>query len=105
LDYVRYFSRDPRFLTLFNRYSYLTDVGEYRVYKRLGAKERRRTPPDDLPFQSDPPIAAIRPGLYVAPVGLEDLLQASAFLALVAILIVRLPNSDSRSERLFNDRT
>jgi hypothetical protein len=45
LDYLAYFGRDPRFRTFFSQYERVADIGEYAVYRRLGAGEARTGPP------------------------------------------------------------
>jgi hypothetical protein len=95
LDYVRYFESDPAFAREFESYGYLTDVGEYRVFKRMPADQRRAAPPEVHPEGVEPPLTALRAGLYLAPLGPLSLLQAAVFLAVFAVSFVRPGSPDS----------
>jgi hypothetical protein len=44
LDYLAYFSRDPRFSSIFSQYERVEDIGEYAIYRRLATGEARRGP-------------------------------------------------------------
>lgn len=85
LDYVRYFAADPAFSREFARYGFLEDVGEYRLYRRRGpGTSSVPEPPPDLPPPAD--VAALAPGLQVAPPGTERTIQAALFLVLLLLV-------------------
>jgi hypothetical protein len=45
LDYLGYFSRDPRIGAELERYRFVEEVGEYRLYARADSAEQPGTPP------------------------------------------------------------
>jgi hypothetical protein len=45
LDYIGYFSRDPRIARLFERYQLVADLGDFVVYERLAEGAVRSGPP------------------------------------------------------------
>jgi hypothetical protein len=96
-DYIRYFSQEPRFQTLFSQYGYLGDIGAYRLFNRQQSGERRPIPSGAPSERGEPPARALKPGLYVDRLGNMGLLKTFGFLALVAALILGLPYADSSS--------
>lgn len=98
LDYLRYFEADPEFAREFEAYGYLTDVGEYRAFKRMPAGSRP-TPPAEVHSEDlEPSLTALRAGLYLAPLGPLSLLQAAVFLAVFAASLARPGDSDTGKE-------
>jgi hypothetical protein len=48
LDYVRYFSRDPRIAGILNRYQLVADLGDFKVYERIADGMARSGPPPSV---------------------------------------------------------
>jgi hypothetical protein len=53
IDYLGYFSRDPRIAAELERYRFVEEVGEYRLYVRAASADRPGTPPRSEPGQYD----------------------------------------------------
>lgn len=89
LDYVRYFEADPDVAQELQAYGYLSDVGEYRVFKRMPQGVRRAPPPKADSVAMEPPPTALRAGLLFAPLGALSLLQAALFLVVFGASFAR----------------
>jgi hypothetical protein len=90
LDYVRYFEADPDVGQELQAYGYLTDVGEYRAFKRMPRGARRAPPLEADSIAPGPPPMALRAGLHFVPLGALSLLQAALFLVVFGASFARL---------------
>ena len=86
LDYVAYFSRDPRIAGLLDRYQLVADVGDFVVYERIAEGAVRSAPPPTVrPGTHD----ILQPqGAGTAPLRTGDPAFLLALLAFVASAIV-----------------
>jgi hypothetical protein len=48
LDYVAYFSRDPRIASVLDRYEWVADLGDFVVYQRIAEGAVRSGPPPSV---------------------------------------------------------
>ena len=84
IDYLAYFGRNPHFAAILRGYEFVTNLGEYAVYRRLEDGERRQGPPPtatpgtlDLHFGEGT-------GVHLLIGRAEFLLSASIFLIILA---------------------
>jgi hypothetical protein len=84
IDYLAYFGRNPHFAAILREYQFVTNLGEYAVYRRLEDGERRQGPPPaatpgtlDLHFGEGT-------GVHLLIGRAEFLLSASIFLIILA---------------------
>jgi len=82
LDYLAYFSRDPRINALLSRYRFVEEIGQYLLYVRVDSSDRPGVPPRSEPGRYDLVRSA-------AGSGANALLADRAFL-LTAILFLLL---------------
>ena len=86
LDHVRYFSRDSSFARLFADYGFVTEVGQYMVFRRLRPGEPRRPPPrSPARLVRDPSTLLPK---ETAPVEGETVFAAAAFAAFFILTLV-----------------
>jgi hypothetical protein len=85
LDYLRYFASDSVFANELEAYSFLRDVGEYRIFKRSHDGAGRPAPIEGSPPDILPEARALRPGLYLAEMGWRELLRAILFSACLTV--------------------
>ena len=86
LDYVAYFSRDPRIAEIFDRYQLVADVGGHLVYERIAdGAERAGPPPSVQPGTRD---VVHGPNVGSVPARIRDPGFQLALLAFVASAIL-----------------
>jgi hypothetical protein len=83
IDYLAYFSRDPRFAAILQDYQFVRNLGEYAVYRRLGEGERRQGPPPG----ATPGTLDLRTG---EGAGIHLLIRRGGFLLSAGVFLVAL---------------
>ena len=79
IDYLAYFGRNPRFAAILREYQFVTNLGEYAVYRRLKDGERRQGPPHRYARNLDL-HSGEGTGVHLLIGRAESLLSASMFL-------------------------
>jgi hypothetical protein len=85
LDYVKYFSRDPRVARLFLDYRFVETVGQYRLYARADAAPVSGEPPSGPPPSVEPATADI---VHYEIHGVRAIMSDTAFVIKAALFLL-----------------
>jgi hypothetical protein len=95
LDFLGYFSRDPRFARLWARYTYERQVGEYWVFQRTGPGEEAVPPPQRPVVTREVPDRGLNAG-FGAP-ALDDIALWIFSALLLGVCLMLRPKWDGGS--------
>lgn len=94
-DYFRYFLHQPAFTPELARYTYLGEIGQYRIFRRLKATDSvRQAAPPPQATRATPPTR-IATGVYLVMPSPVTLLEVGLFLLVGTVLFVKLPHGQS----------